>query len=197
MGALEQINRNFQQSQQAIQNMQKQATFAHQAPMPAPMQNYPSSYQTQMAAPRIMNRIRPFSGTNGNACFYCGEEGHMRDECPHRAKHLQDGWIVVDDSGRTVLPDGKPIPITGGPTQRMRVEALYKMAVNLKEIVAARRRPGIIQLSQALPPQPKIQKQADIEDDLAKFDLNDLVQYVSTRSGKGITIEEEAEEGFN
>jgi hypothetical protein len=197
LGKLDEINRNFEFSRQAIQNMQKQAAFAHQAPMPAPMQNYPSSYQTQMSAPRIMNRIRPFSGANGNACFYCSEEGHMRDECPHRAKHLQDGLIVVDDSGRTVLPDGKPIPITGGPTQKARIEALYKVAVRLQDLVLAHKRPGVIQLSQALPPRPKIQKQTDIEDDLAKFDLNDLVQYVATRSGKGITVEEEVEEGFN
>ena len=197
LGAIEQMNKNFQQSQQTIQNMQRQSTFAHQAPVHAPVQNYAPSYPPPLTAPRIMNRFRPFSNTNGNACFYCGEEGHMRDECPHRGKHLQDGWIVIDDLGKTVLPNGRPIPITGGPTQKTRVDALNKSTSVSQNLTLAPSRPGVIQLSQTHPPQPKIQNQSDIENDLAKFDLNDLVQYISTRSGKEITIEDEFEEGFN
>ena len=197
LGAIEQMNKNFQQSQLAIQNIQRQSTFAHQAPVPAPMQSYAPNYQTQMAPPRIMNRFRPFPNTNGNSCFYCCEEGHMRDECPHRNKHLQDGWIVIDDQGKTVLPNGRPIPITGGPTQKMRVDALNKTASISQNVTLTPGRPGVIQLSQTLAPQPRIQNQSDIENELARFDLNDLVQYISMRSGKGITVEEEFEEGFN
>jgi hypothetical protein len=69
--------------------------------------------------------------------------------------------------------------------------------VAIQNIALSLKRPGIVQLSQTLAPQPKLQNQSDIENDLAKFDLNDLVQYVATRSGKGITIEDEPEEGFN
>ena len=121
----------------------------------------------------------------------------MRDECPHRNKHLQDGWIIIDDLGKTVLPNGRPIPITGGPTQKLRVDALNKSTSTSQNLTMAPGWPGVIQLSQTLTPQPRIQNQSDIENDLAKFDLNDLVQYISTRSGKGITIEDEFEEGFN
>jgi hypothetical protein len=85
----------------------------------------------------------------------------------------------------------------GGPTQKTHVEALNKSTSVSQNLTLVPGRPGVIQLSQMHTPQPRIQNQSDIENDLAKFDLNDLVQYISTHSGKGITIEDEFEEGFN
>ena len=198
LGAIEQLAKTFQQTQQAMLNSQRQSNFAHQVPVPTPMQNYANpGYQNPMSGPRVMNRFRPFNNTHGNCCFYCGEEDCMRDRCPHRAKHIQDGWVIIDDMGRTKLPDGRPIPITGGPTQKARVEALNKSGATSQNLVLTPGRPGVIQLSQSLAPQPVMQTQADIENDLSRFDLNDLVQYISTRSGKGIIVEENNEEGFN
>ena len=198
LGAIEQLTKTFQQTQQAMLNSQRQSNFAHQAPVPAPMQNYANpGYQNPMSGPRVVNRFKPFNNTYGNSCFYCGEEDCMRDRCPHRAKHIQDGWVIVDELGRTKLPDGRPIPITGGPTQKARVEALNKSGATSQNLVLTPGRPGVIQLSQSLAPQPVMQTQSDIENDLSRFDLNDLVQYISTRSGKGIIIEDNNEEGFN
>ena len=198
LGAIEQLTKTFQQTQQAMLNSQRQSNFAHQAPVPAPMQSYANpGYQNPMSGPRVMNRFRPFNNTHGNCCFYCGEEDCMRDRCPHRAKHIQDGWVIVDELGRTKLPDGRPIPITGGPTQKARVEALNKSGATSQNLVLTPGRPGVIQLAQSLAPQHVMQTQSDIENDLSRFDLNDLVQYISTRSGKGIIVEENNEEGFN
>jgi hypothetical protein len=46
---------------------------------------------------------------NRFACFFCNEEGHMRDDCPHKADLIELGRIVVVN-GRVRLPGNYPIP---------------------------------------------------------------------------------------
>ena len=58
-------------------------------------------------------------------------------------------------------------------------------------------KPGVIQLSQSIGTSYVAPDQQDIEEELEKFDLNDLVQYVSTRSGQGPSMEGTLEKGFH
>ena len=55
---------------------------------------------------------------------------------------------------------------------------------------------GVIQLSQSIGTSYVAPDQQDIEEELEKFDLNNLVQYVSTRSGQGPSMEGTLEKGF-
>jgi hypothetical protein len=197
MGAIEQMNKNFQQVQHQLQqNNSRQAAYTHQAPV---VQNFPNqSYQPQGS--RQPMTFKPMNNAAGNSCFYCGEEGHMRDECVHRNEHALKGWITIDGRGRTLLPDGRPIPFASNTTQRVRVEALNGAARVEKPSAGVSQnlmmgRPGILQLSHAITT-PAPQHQGEIEDELEKYDLNDLYQFLATRSGRGTAVEDEFEEGF-
>ncbi len=190
MGAIEQMNKNFQQVQQQLQQNNNR-----QVPV---VQNFPSqSYQPQGPRPSMM--LRPSAKPHDN-CFYCGEEGHMRDECEHRHEHIRKGWVTLDAKGRTLLPDGRPIPFASNSTQRMRIESLNGAARVEKTSAGVSQnlvmgRPGILQLSHAVAT-PAPQHQGEIEDELEKYDLNDLYQFLATRSGRGTAVEDEFEEGF-
>lgn len=85
------------------------------------------------------------------------------------------------------------IPLTGGATAKLRVENLNGgakiIASNVQSLIG---KPGVIQLSQSV----AILGQEEIENELEKFDLNDTVQFISTRSGQK-EIVEELQEGFN
>jgi hypothetical protein len=190
MSALEQMNKNLQQVIQSNNN--QPATPVYHAPAPM-YQN--QGYQPQVPAARQRNSFIP-SGNTSN-CFYCGEEGHMKDDCTHRAKHIEKGWIIIDARGRPLQPDGRSIPFSGGPTTKIRVEALngirsdQPVASNSQSLIG---RPGVLQLSHSMAYQ--IPDQRQIEEELERFDLNDLVQYVATRSNQSSAMEETQEKGF-
>jgi hypothetical protein len=191
--ALEQMNKSLQQVVQT-QNSQ-QAMPAHQTAAPM-YQN--QGFQPQMQPARQRGLYVP-SGNN-SACFYCGEEGHMKDDCPHRHEHVEKGWIIIDARGRPTQPDGRMIPFAGGATAKLRVESLHgiskpnkQVASNVQNLIG---KPGVIQLSQSIGASYIAPDQQDIEEELEKFDLNDLVQYVSTRSGQGPSNEGTLEKGF-
>jgi len=83
----------------------------------------------------------------------------------------------------------------------MQVEALHgiprsnkSVANNVQSLIG---KLGVIQLNQAIGTSYKVPDQQEIEEELEKFDLNDLVQYVSTRSGQVPSIEDAPEKGFN
>jgi hypothetical protein len=194
LSALEQMNKSLQQVIQS--NSSRQAQPAYQAPTPV-YQN--QGYQPQVSQPRQRGLFIP--GGNNSSCFYCDEEGHMKDDCPHRHKHLEKGWIIIDAHGRATQPDGRMIPFTGGNTMKMRVDTLNGVpmprsdkatASNVQSLIG---KPGVIQLSQSIGSYA-IPDQQEIENELEKFDLNDLVQYVSTRSGQGLASGEALEKGF-
>ena len=118
----------------------------------------------------------------------------MKDDCPHRNQHADKGWIVIDARGRHTLPDGRMIPLSGGPTAKLRVENLNgggpkPVANNIQNLIG---KPGVIQLNQSI----AIPSQLEIENELEKFDLNDIVQFISTRSGQKDVVEE-LQSGFN
>ena len=191
--ALEQMNKSLQQVVQT-QNSQ-QAMPAHQTAAPM-YQN--QGFQPQMQPARQRGLYVP-SGNN-SACFYCGEEGHMKDDCPHRHEHVEKGWIIIDARGRPTQPDGRMIPFAGGATAKLQVESLHgiskpnkQVASNVQNLIG---KPGVIQLSQSIGASYIAPDQQDIEEELEKFDLNDLVQYVSTRSGQGPSNEGTLEKGF-
>jgi len=82
----------------------------------------------------------------------------------------------------------------------MRVETLNgvprpdkPVASNVQSLVG---RPGVIQLAQSVGSYMVPTTQSEIEDALEKFDLNDLAQYISTRSGQGVPIDSN-KEGFS
>ena len=86
-----------------------------------------------------------------------------------------------------------------GNTIKMRVDSLNgvprpdkPVASNSQSLIG---KPGVIQLSQSIG-SFAISDQLEIENKLEKVDLNDLVQYVSTRSGQVMVIEETLEKGF-
>jgi len=194
LSALEQMNKSLQQVVQTQNSQQAMPVYQTPAPM---YQN--QGYQPQMQSARQRGLYVP--NGNNSACFYCGEEGHMKDDCPHRAEHVEKGLIVIDNRGRHTLPDGKMIPFSGGATTKMRVEALHgiprsnkSVANNVQSLIG---KPGVIQLNQAIGTSYKVPDQQEIEEELEKFDLNDLVQYVSTRSGQVPSIEDAPEKGFN
>ena len=91
------------------------------------------------------------------------------------------------------------IPFLGGTTTKMRVDSLNGVPRPDKPVVSNSQsligKPGVIQLSQSIG-SFAIPDQLEIENELEKFDLNDLVQYVSTRSGQVMVIEETLEKGF-
>ena len=80
------------------------------------------------------------------------------------------------------------------------MEALHGIAKPTKQVVSNIQnligKPGVIQLSQSIGTSYIAPDQQDIEEELEKFDLNDLVQYVSTRSGQGLSNEGSLEKGF-
>ena len=55
---------------------------------------------------------------------------------------------------------------------------------------------GVIQLSQSIGSYA-IPDQQEIENELEKFNLNDLIQYVSTRSSQGLASSETLEKPFS
>ena len=125
----------------------------------------------------------------------------MKDDCPHHHNHLEKGWIIIDAHGRTTQPDGRMIPFTGGNTMKMHVETLNgvptprsdkTVASSVQSLIG---KPGVIQLSQSIGSYV-MPDQQEIENELEKFDLNDLIQYISTRSGQGSAIDEALEKGF-
>ena len=74
--ALEQMNKSLQQVVQTQNSQQAMPTYQ----VPTPMyQN--QGYQPQMQ-PACQRGLYIPNGNN-SACFYCGEEGHMKDDCPH------------------------------------------------------------------------------------------------------------------
>ena len=52
----------------------------------------------QPYVPKVAPAQPSFNGMipKGN-CFYCGEVGHMQDDCEHRKKHIRLGWIVIEN----------------------------------------------------------------------------------------------------
>lgn len=60
------------------------------------------------------------------ACFFCNEEGHMRDECSHRADLLELGRIILVN-GRVRLPGNFPIPRepVGAVCEKDRIDYYY------------------------------------------------------------------------
>jgi hypothetical protein len=194
LSALEQMNKSLQQVIQS--NSSQQTRPIYQAPVPV-YQN--QGYQPQVPQTRQRGLFVP--GGTSSSCFYCDEDGHMKDDCPHRHKHLEKGWIIIDARGRATQPDGRMIPFTGGNTMKMRVDTLNRVpmprsdkatASNVQSLIG---KPGVIQLSQSIGSYA-IPDQQEIENELEKFDLNDLVQYVSTRSGQGLASGEALEKGF-
>lgn len=183
LSAFEQLNKSLQQVIQSQNSQQTTPVYQNQG------------YQPQVQAARQRALYVPSGNTS--TCFYCGEEGHMKDDCPHRNQHAEKGWIIIDGRGRHTLPDGRMIPLTGGPTAKLRVENLNggskTVASNVQNLVG---KPGVIQLSQSIGSYTAIPVQLEIENELEKFDLNDLVQYISTRSGQKETAEE-LQEGFS
>ena len=195
LSALEVMTKSIQQAVQSQNNQQAQPVYQAPAPM---YQN--QGYQPQMQAVRPRALFNPNASTSSSACFYCSEEGHMKDECPHRAAHIVKGWIMLDHRNRPTLPDGRFIPLAGGSNPKMRVETLNgvprpdkPVASNVQSLVG---RPGVIQLAQSVGSYTVPTTQSEIEDALEKFDLNDLAQYISTRSGQGVPIDSN-EEGFS
>ncbi|KIM47368.1 hypothetical protein M413DRAFT_23577 [Hebeloma cylindrosporum] len=172
--ALADMMKTINDSLIAKNNNQQHSSYAHnaQAVTPARQQN---PYRT--------------SASNSN-CFYCLEEGHMKDVCPHRNKHAEKGWIVIDMQGRHTLPNGGRVSLGAGSTSA-RVEAMNAalVASTSQSIMG---QPGILQLSQST---GRITQQ-DIEDELEKFDLDDLAQFLITCSGGGVSISDTPEKGF-
>jgi hypothetical protein len=121
----------------------------------------------------------------------------MKDDCTHRAKHIEKGWIIIDVHRRPLQPDGRNIPLSGGPTTKMRMDALNGIRPEQPVVSTSQSligRPGVLQLNHSMTYQ--IPDQRQIKDELEKFDLNDLVQYIATRSGQSSAIEETQEKGF-
>jgi len=192
LSALEQLTKNIQQAVQSQNNQQAQPVYQAPAPM---YQN--QGYQPQMQVARTRGLFNP--NASNSACFYCAEEGHMKDDCPHHAAHILKGWIILDHHNRPTLPDRKFIPLSGGTNPKMRIETLNgiprsdkPVATNAQSLVG---RLGVIQLAQSLGSYTVPTTQSEIEEALEKFDLNDLAQYISTRSGQGAAIDSN-EEGF-
>jgi hypothetical protein len=63
---------------------------------------------------------------NRFACFFCNEEGHMRDDCPHKADLIELGRIVMVN-GRVRLPGNYPIPRepVGAVCEKDRIDYYY------------------------------------------------------------------------
>lgn len=124
-----------------------------------------------------------------SGCFYCGESGHMKNDCLHRTGHLGAGWIILDNMGRVKMPDGRGIPFEGGGSAKDRVELHYKKQT---AAVTLQSTPGIIQLAQlhAAPPRD----QSKLEELLDQLDIEDVQQYILTR--RGARNAEVAEEDF-
>jgi len=183
LSAFEQLNKSLQQVIQTQNSQQTVPVYQNQG------------YQPPVQAARPRTLYVPSGNTS--TCFYCGEDGHMKDDCPHRTQHAEKGWIIIDGRGRHTLPDGRMIPLTGGLTAKLRVENLNggskTVASNVQNLVG---KPGVIQLSQSVGSYAAIPVQLEIENELEKFDLNDLVQYISTRSSQKEAVEE-LQEGFN
>lgn len=180
ISALSQLKDNLQQVIQAQNSQQAVPVYQNQG------------YQPPAQAARPRSLYVPAGNTS--TCFYCGEDGHMKDDCPHRNQHAEKGWIVIDARGRHTLPDGRMIPLSGGPTAKLRVENLNgagpkTVASNIQNLIG---KPGVIQLNQTI----AIPGQLEIENELEKFDLNDIVQFISTRSGQK-DVMEELQSGFN
>lgn len=140
---------------------QMQAGYRQPAPFRAP-------------APFQQNGATPLSG-----CFYCGEEGHLKNECVHRSQHLTQGWIQTDSFGRIRLGDGSPIPWgKPGDTTKERVEAgRAKNATAQVNMNSRANVPGIIQLNQNATPLACL-SQDRIEDLLEQLDVNDVQQFL-------------------
>ena len=116
--------------------------------------------------------------SGNNSTFYCGKDGHMKDKCHYCTKHIEKDWIIIDMCGRPTQPDSRMIPFSGGTTTKMRVDSLNSVprpekpvASNSQSLIG---KPGVIQLSQSIG-LFAISDQLEIENELEKFDLNDLV----------------------
>ncbi len=107
------------------QNKQSEAHMNRLASRIEEMTKQFTSSMNKMAAPQLsgqsqpayrpainMGGLPPFRqniNATQSGCFYCGEEGHLKNECPHRTQHLNQGWIIVDATGRVRMADGSPI----------------------------------------------------------------------------------------
>lgn len=179
---IDEIRTSRKQTESSQKGMMDGMVKALQQMMPrqAPTMPVSNSQSNYRPATYAVNNI-------SNGCFYCGEPEHRRDACPHRQRHIEIGWIIMDAMGRTRLVDGRPIPLTGGTTAKERVEAICQKKP-AQSGQGPNNTPGIIQLSQIVSSGPLTQER--IEEMLDNIDPDDVVQYLISRDKIAINSEE-------
>ncbi len=180
------------------QNKQSEAHMNRLASRIEEMTKQFTSSMNKMAAPQLsgqsqpayrpainMGGLPPFRqniNATQSGCFYCGEEGHLKNECPHRTQHLNQGWIIVDATGRVRMADGSPI-VWGrsGESTKERVEATRNRTSTAQVNINTRANiPGIIQFNQNSTPLAGF-PQDRIEDLLEQLDVNDVQQFLMNK----------------
>ena len=180
------------------QNKQSEAHMNRLASRIEEMTKQFTSSMNKMAAPQLsgqsqpayrpainMGGLPPFRqniNATQSGCFYCSEEGHLKNECPHRTQHLNQGWIIVDAMGRVRMADGSPI-VWGqsGESTKERVEATRNRTSTAQVNINTRANiPGIIQFNQNSTPLAGL-PQDRIEDLLEQLDVNDVQQFLMNK----------------
>jgi hypothetical protein len=145
---------------------------------------------TPVVAPQ-QSLYRPTMTYNNatSGCFYCGEEEHRKDNCPHRASHHEKGFIIIDQTGRTKMADGKFIPMNGGATAKDRVEIAVGVKVtNMPKASTMLQGNGILNLAQIISSAPMSQdRTVEILDNM---DIGDVIQYLATHHNFAVSEQE-------